>query len=120
MAHFAKIGTGNTVEQVIVVSNDIETTEQAGVDFINKLYNTSDIWKQTSYNNNFRKNYAGIGYTYDETLDAFVPPKPFNSWVLDTDKAQWKAPVDMPQDGKIYNWDEETLTWIEKLNENAQ
>ncbi len=78
MAHFAKLGVGNIVEQVIVVSNDIATTEQAGSDFINKLYNTRDVWKQTSYNNNIRKNFAGIGYQYDQTRDAFIPPKPFN------------------------------------------
>ena len=81
MAHFAKLGTGNIVEQVIVVSNDTATTEQAGVDFINKLYNTRDVWKQTSYNGNIRKNYAGIGFQYDQTRDAFIAPKPFNSWV---------------------------------------
>jgi hypothetical protein len=115
MAHFAKIGTGNTVEQVIVVSNDIAITEQAGVDFINKLYNTSDIWKQTSYNNNFRKNYAGIGFTYDSTRDAFIPPKPYASWLLNEDTCLWNAPVAMPTDGKVYTWDEATLSWVEAV-----
>jgi hypothetical protein len=85
MAHFAKLGVGNIVEQVIVVSNDIAITEQAGIDFINKLYNTRDVWKQTSYNTHswtfawwytFRKNFAGIGYQYDQQRDAFIAPKP--------------------------------------------
>jgi len=111
MAHFAKLGTGNIVEQVIVVSNDIAITEQAGSDFINKLYNTRDVWKQTSYNNNFRKNYAGIGYQYDQTRDAFIPPKPFNSWFLNEDTCKWEAPIVYPTDGKIYFWNELTLSW---------
>jgi hypothetical protein len=85
MAHFAKLGTGNIVEQVVVVSNDIATTEQAGVDFLNNLYKSRDVWKQTSYNNNIRKNYAGIGFKYDQTRDAFIAPKPFNSWILNED-----------------------------------
>ena len=111
MAHFAKLGVGNIVEQVIVVSNDIATNEQAGVDFINKLYNTRDVWKQTSYNGNIRKNYAGIGYTYDQTRDAFIPPKPYNSWILNEDTCLWEAPVAYPTDGKYYIWNEETQSW---------
>jgi hypothetical protein len=114
MAHFAKLGTGNIVEQVIVVSNDIATTEQAGVDFINKLYNTRDVWKQTSYNNNIRKNFAGIGYKYDQIRDAFIPPKPFNSWILNEDTCRWEAPIPMPNDVsniKQYNWNEQNLSW---------
>ena len=114
MAHFAKLGTGNIVEKVIVVSNDIAISEQAGVDFINKLYNTRDVWKQTSYNNNFRKNFAGIGYHYDQTRDAFIPHKPFNSWILNEDTCRWEAPVAMPSDSsnvKQYNWNEQTLSW---------
>lgn len=97
MAHFAKLGVGNIIEQVIVVSNDIATTEQAGVDFINKLYNTRDVWKQTSYNSTIRKNFASIGFTYDQTRDAFIPPKPYNSWVLVEETCRWKAPVDYPE-----------------------
>ena len=111
MAHFAKLGVGNIVEQVIVVSNDVAITEQAGVDFINKLYNTRDVWKQTSYNNNIRKNFAGIGFQYDQTRDAFIPPKPFNSWILNEDTCQWQSPVAYPTDGKIYKWNETNLTW---------
>jgi hypothetical protein len=115
MAHFAKLGTGNIVEQVIVVSNDIAITEQAGSDFINKLYNTRNVWKQTSYNRNFRKNYAGIGYTYDETRDAFIPPKPYNSWILNEDTCLWNAPVAMPitelEENQYYFWNESIINW---------
>jgi hypothetical protein len=111
MAHFAKLGVNNIVEQVIVVSNDIATTEQAGIDFINQLYKTNDIWKQTSYNNNIRKNYAGIGYTYDSQRDAFIAPKPFNSWVLNEDTCLWEAPVARPNDEGRYTWNESTLSW---------
>ena len=124
MAYFAKLGTGNIVEQVISINNAVITDangveqEQLGNDFINKLYNTRDVWKQTSYNNNIRKNYAGIGYTYDQTRDAFIPPKPFNSWILNEDTCRWEAPVAMPEltqeqiDNKnYYTWNEETLSW---------
>jgi hypothetical protein len=124
MAHFAKLGTGNIVEKVIVVSNDIAITEQAGSDFINKLYNTRDVWKQTSYNNNIRKNFAGIGYQYDQTRDAFIPPKPFNSWILNEDTCRWEAPIPYPitntqnkinefgnPQNDLYRWNESTLTW---------
>jgi hypothetical protein len=111
MAHFAKLGVGNIVEQVIVVSNDIATTEQAGVDFINKLYNTRDVWKQTSYNNNIRKNFAAIGYHYDQQRDAFIPLKPFNSWILNEESCQWESPIPYPQDKNKYNWNEKTLSW---------
>jgi hypothetical protein len=111
MAHFAKLGVDNIVEQVIVVSNDIATTEQAGIDFINQLYKTNDIWKQTSYNNNIRKNHAGIGYTYDSQRDAFIPPKPFNSWVLNEQTCNWDAPVARPNDEGRYTWNESTLSW---------
>jgi hypothetical protein len=111
MAHFAKLGTGNIVERVEVVSNDIATTEQAGVDFLNNLYKTRDVWKQTSYNGNIRKNFAGIGFTYDQARDAFIPPKPFNSWTLNEDTCLWEAPVAYPNDGQKYKWNESTLTW---------
>ncbi len=121
MAHFAKLGTDNIVEKVEVVSNNIATTEQDGINFLNNLYNTNDIWKQTSYNTYagehkldgtpFRKNYAGIGYTYDEDRDAFIPPKPYSSWVLDEETCNWEAPVVYPDDGKFYNWNETNQTW---------
>ena len=101
MAHFAKLGTGNIVEKVEVVSNDIATNEQAGVDFLNNLYGTRDVWKQTSYNGNIRKNYAGVGFTYDETLDAFIPPKEFKSWILNETTCLWEAPVEKTTDDQL-------------------
>ena len=115
MAHFAKLGVGNIVETVIVVSNDIATTEQAGSDFLNNLYNTRDVWKQTSYNSNIRKNFAGVGYTYDQTRDAFIEPKPYNSWILNETTCLWEAPVALPDTENRYNWNEETQQW--DLNE---
>ena len=115
MAHFAKLGVGNIVETVIVVSNDIATTEQAGSDFLNNLYNTRDVWKQTSYNSNIRKNFAGVGYTYDQTRDAFIAPKPYNSWILNETTCLWEAPVALPDTENRYNWNEETQQW--DLNE---
>jgi hypothetical protein len=117
MAYFAKLGTGNIVEQVISINNAVITDangveqEQLGVDFINKLYNTRDVWKQTSYNNNIRKNYAGIGDQYDQTRDAFIAPKPFNSWVLNEDTCNWESPIPYPQDNNRYNWNEQTKSW---------
>jgi hypothetical protein len=117
MAYFAKLGTGNIVEQVISINNAVITDangieqEQLGVDFINKLYNTRDVWKQTSYNNNIRKNYAGIGYQYDQTRDAFIAPKPFNSWILNETNCRWESPIPYPQDNNRYNWNEQTKSW---------
>lgn len=115
MAHFAQLNEENLVTQVIVVANqdtadkDGVENEAIGIEFCTNLLGGK--WKQTSYNGNIRKNYAGVGYKYDATLDAFIPPKPFDSWLLDEDKAQWKAPVDMPTDDKRYDWNEETLAW---------
>jgi len=111
MAHFAKIGKGNIVEKVVVVSNDVATTEQAGIDFLNQTFKTNDIWLQTSYNENIRKNFAGIGYTYDQARDAFIAPKPFNSWVLNETTCRWDAPVVKPDDGQKYIWNEQNQTW---------
>jgi hypothetical protein len=121
MAHFAKI-ENNVVTQVIVVDNK-DCADAAGVEkeyigaaFCEKLF--GGTWKQTSYNGNFRKNYAGIGYTFREDIDAFVPPQPYPSWVLNNDTAQWEAPVPMPEDAgigeppKFYSWDESTTSWI--------
>lgn len=113
MAYFAKLGIGNIVEKVEVVSNDIATNEQVGIDFLNNLYGTRDVWKQTSYNGDIRKNYAGIGFKYDQTRDAFISPKPFNSWSLNEDTCQWEAPVAYPNDGNNYTWNETNQTWDE-------
>ena len=116
MAHFAILKAGNIVEQVIVVSNDIATTEQAGIEFIKNLYKDQHLPViQTSYNNNIRKNFAGIGYQYDQTRDAFIPPKPFNSWILNEDTCRWNSPVSIPtaelEENQYYSWNESTLTW---------
>lgn len=118
MAHFAKLENG-TVTQVIVVSN-ADTANAEGVEiesigaaFCERLLGGD--WKQTSYNANIRKNYAGIGYTLDSGRDAFIAPQPFPSWVLDEQTCQWESPAPMPTDGKMYSWDEATLNWIESV-----
>tara|TARA_R100000742_G_scaffold3489_1_gene801 strand:+ start:894 stop:1283 length:390 start_codon:yes stop_codon:yes gene_type:complete len=124
MAHFAKLGKGNKVVAIHVVSNDLATSEQSGIDFLNTLYNTRDVWKQTSFNGNIRKNYAAVGYTYDPTRDAFIPPKPFNSWILNETTCHWEAPIEKPTtynlnltdlDGNSYqdsySWNETTKQW---------
>jgi hypothetical protein len=116
MAHFAKI-ENNIVTQVIVVNNKDTANaegvevEQIGIDFCSNLL--GGTWKQTSYNSKIRKNYAGVGYTYDEALDAFIPAKPFPSWTLNNNTAQWIAPVDYPTDNKIYKWNESITNWEE-------
>ena len=115
MAHFAQLNNENIVTQVIVVANqdtadkDGVENEAIGAEFCTNLL--GGRWKQTSYNGRIRKNYAGIGYKYDADLDAFIPPQPFASWVLNNDTAQWEAPVAYPTDGGLYTWNEETLTW---------
>jgi len=128
MAHFAKLGKGNIIENVVVVHNNDASTEQAGVDFLNNLYKTRDVWKQTSYNTlagkhklggtPFRKNFAGVGYTYDQTRDAFIPPKTFKSWVLNEETCRWEAPTPEPEltqeqidNDDYYRWNEENLIW---------
>jgi len=111
MAHFAKLGIGNIILTVEVVSNDIATTEQAGVDFLNNLHGSRDVWKQTSYNNNIRKNFAGVGYSYDQTRDAFIPKKPFASWILNETTCLWEAPIALPDTENRYNWNETNQTW---------
>ena len=118
MAHFAKIGLNNKVIEVLSVHNnellDSNKVEQEvnGIDFLTKLTGWA-IWKQTSYNNNFRKNFAGIGMTYDEDKDAFIPKKPYASWILNEETCQWEAPSAMPDDEKKYEWNESTTSWDE-------
>ena len=119
MAHFAKLDDHNIVIDVNVVNNsDINDlpypeSEPVGVAFLPQWSGGYTNWKQTSYNANFRKNYASIGGIYEATLDAFIPPQPFPSWTLDNATADWVAPVPMPNDGKRYYWDEETKSWVE-------
>tara|TARA_R110002126_G_scaffold254145_1_gene397235 strand:- start:930 stop:1274 length:345 start_codon:yes stop_codon:yes gene_type:complete len=111
MAHFAKLGVGNKVLTVEVVSNDIAINEQAGVDFLNNLYGTNDNWFQTYKDRILRKNFAGIGFKHDQTRDAFIPPKPYKSWVLNETTCLWEAPVAYPTDGQEYKWNETTTSW---------
>ena len=126
MASFAKIGLNNKVIEVLSVVNEVlhdsngVEQESIGVDFLTKLTGYP-VWKQTSYNthggvhnNNgtpLRKNHAGIGYTYDEDRDAFIPPKPFKSWILNEQNCIWESPIPYPQDGNKYSWNEQTLSW---------
>jgi hypothetical protein len=128
LSHFAKVNNG-IVEQVIVAEEDFFAT------FVDT---SPGQWIKTSYNTRggkhydpetgelsadqtkaLRKNYAGIGFTYDAAKDAFIPPKPFNSWLLDEDSCLWEAPVAMPDDGKMYRWDEDTTAWVEVIEESA-
>jgi hypothetical protein len=119
MSHFAQLDENNVVIFVTPIDNDIITDEngveqeQLGIQHIlNTIPGAENYtWKQTSYNNNFRGNYAGVGYTYDEILDAFILPKPFESWTLNEATAQWESPVPYPEDEKLYGWNEETLSW---------
>jgi hypothetical protein len=140
MAYFAKLNSNNEVVDVLSVHNNelkdfngIEQ-EQLGIDFLKNLFKTNDVWKKTSFNTYggvyyntdpitgirvlnedqskaFRKNHAGIGYTYDENKDAFIPPKPFNSWVLNETTCLWEAPIPYPTDGQYYSWNEENQNW---------
>ena len=115
MAHFAKLDENNNVIGVHVVVNEVITmngieSEQVGINFLTNLHGYS-LWKQTSYNANFRKNYAGIGYYYDSIRDAFIPPKPFPSWILNEETCLWDSPLPYPNDGKMYTWNEDILNW---------
>lgn len=107
MAHFAKIDENNIVQEVLVVDN---SQEHRGQEFLAEELGLGGRWIQTSYNGNFRKQYAGAGYYYDEIKDIFVAPQPFPSWILDENN-DWKAPIAHPNDNNLYYWDEETLTW---------
>ena len=137
MAHFAELNENNEVLKVIVVDNndtsnsDGEEIELIGISFLKGLFGFDTKWKQTSYNGNFRVRYAGVGYSYDETLDAFVPPKPYESWILNPTTADWEAPITQPEltqeqdeSGYYYYWDEtsyqqdNTTGWI--LTQSSQ
>ena len=126
MASFAKLNSENIVEQVLSVHNNelldngVES-ETKGITFLKNLYGEDTNWRQTSYNTNkgehssngipFRKNHAGIGYQYDSQRDAFIPIKPYNSWVLNEETCNWEAPIAYPNDGQRYTWNESTLSW---------
>ena len=118
MAHFAKLDKSNIVIKVHVVVNaviadaDGNDVEQKGIDFLTDLHGTG-WYKQTSYNGTFRKNYAGIGYTYDGGRDAFISPQHYPSWVLNEDTCKWESPIPYPDDGKFYKWDESSSSWKE-------
>lgn len=119
MANFAKLNDQNIVVDVNAVANAViddlpfPESEPVGVSFLTEWSGGYTNWKQTSYNASFRKNLAGVGFTYDATLDAFVPPKPFPSWLLNTGTCQWEPPIPYPTDGKMYSWDEKTQSWVE-------
>jgi hypothetical protein len=126
LAHFAKLDENNIVTQVIVVANEDTAdtngveVEEIGVAFCKKLLGANTRWKQTSYNNNMRIRYAGIGYSYDEALNAFIPPKPFESWVINEETADWVSPVGPAPDlteeeieaRSFYRWNEENGEWV--------
>lgn len=114
MAHFAKLDDNNVVLEVHVVANaalDAANEEASGIVFLTEWSGGYSTWKQTSYNGTFRKNYAGIGYIYDEDRDAFIPPKPYPSWILNETNCIWESPIPYPTDGKDYSWNETTLNW---------
>lgn len=124
MAHFARINKDWIVEEVIVVANDVLLNEQGiecdwlGEQFCQQLFGTHTKWIQTSYNGNKYKNFAGIGYTFDPYRNAFIPPKPYPSWVLEENTCLWEAPIPYPEDGRTYAWDEDSLSW--RLIEESQ
>lgn len=107
MSHFAELDENNTVVRVLVGDNN---APNEGYDW---LVNTlGGRWVQTSYNSNFRKNFAGIGFTYDEERDAFISPKPYDSWLLNEETCRWEAPIPYPEDGDLYSWDEPSQQWV--------
>jgi hypothetical protein len=118
MANFAQVNDKYLVLQVVVIDNSsigdltFPESEPVGRAYCQELYGSETLWYQTSYNNNFRVRYAGVGYTYDPVLDAFITPKPYPSWVLNTTTCDWQAPVPYPNDGKDYYWDEATQSWV--------
>lgn len=123
MAHFAKLDENNIVEMVIFINNSDclddqgNESEEIGISFCSSIID--GIWLQTSYSSQIRKNYAGIGFTYDVSRNAFIPPKPFNSWLLIEETCQWMPPSPRPDDGKAYNWIEESLAWVEIAQVNT-
>jgi len=125
MAHFAQLDPNNIVLRVIVVANsDItvngQESEAKGIAFCQSLFGPNTRWAQTSYSGSKRKRYAGVGYSFDEQRDAFIPPQPYPSWTLDPETCDWVAPIPMPNDGDWYMWDESTQSWVKKAMTNVQ
>ena len=114
MAHFAQIDENNIVTQVLVVPDN---AEDRGQDYLANDLGLGGTWVQTSYNARIRKNYAGVGFTYDAVKDAFIAPKPFDSWVLNEDTCRWEAPIAYPTDGVMYKWNEDKKDWEAIVNE---
>lgn len=118
MAHFVELDRNNVVIRGIVVNNQVilneegEESEEVGIAFCKSLYGEETNWKQTSYNRNFRKNYAGSGFTYDEENDAFIPPKPYKGWILNTNTFNWDPPRPIPNPEEPYYWDDEQEDWV--------
>jgi hypothetical protein len=123
MAHFAQLDNNNVVINVIVVHNNElldengNEVEQKGIEFCKSLFGQDTNWIQTSYNGNFRKNYACFGGTYDPKLDGFISRKPYSSWILNTDTCRYEAPIPRPNDDKLYIWNENILNWEEIIRE---
>jgi hypothetical protein len=115
MSHFAEIDKNNIVTRVLVGDNNDPNGDEGYQWLIDNLGGT---WIKTSYNGNIRKNYAGVGYAYDEDLDAFIPPKPYDSWILNEDTCQWQAPAKYPEDGKLYFWNESEQNWVLRDTDN--
>ena len=117
MAHFAQLDENNNVIQVIVVHNNelldngVES-ESKGIDFCQSIFGIDTMWKQTSYNGTFRKNFAGVGFRYDERRDAFLQPRPYITWIFNNETCKWEPPVPYPEDGRQYDWDGYTDTWV--------
>ena len=117
MAHFARIDKNNIVQHVCIIDNENllnenkQEEEDFGIAYLNKIHGVGSTWVQTSYNGNLRKNYAGIGFTYDSERDAFIPPQIYDSWTLNEDTCQWEAPKAYPDDDKDYEWNEDNETW---------
>lgn len=118
MAHYAFLDDNNIVTEVIVGIDETELIEGKDTETWYSEFR-GKACKRTSYSGSYRKNYAGIGFSYDSELDAFIPPKPFLSWLLNSETANWEAPIPYPTDGLIYHWSEETLDWEAVIYDNA-
>lgn len=118
MAYFAKLDQNSVVTEVIAVNNEtidylpFPESEPVGIEFCQSLFGLDTIWKQTSYNSNFRGVYAGIGYSYDPSQDIFIPPQPYPNWTYGGPQTGWVPPVPYPTDGNLYVWDPATTTWV--------